>query len=92
LEEVPSALRTAVDLLGSRKRTEDVRRVIEDLCRWRACHLDEIAGWLGRNPEYLRQAYIAPMLREGVLVYTIPTVKYHPDQAYRAAETQPGPD
>jgi ATP-dependent DNA helicase RecG len=85
---LPEHILQALTDLGRHPKPEAIRKVILTMCRWRACRLEEMASWLNRDRTYIRMRYVAPMLREGILVYTIPTVKYHPEQAYVVPETE----
>jgi ATP-dependent DNA helicase RecG len=63
-----------------------VRGVILDLLRQRAWRLEELGQLLQRNPEYIRQTYVQPLLEAGRIHMTRPEVSNDPEQAYRAGE------
>lgn len=73
-----------IALLGARPQTHRVRTIIRRLCTLRPLRAIEIASLLGRTQGYVQQQYLRPMLRDGVLEYTIPDRPVHPKQAYRA--------
>ena len=45
---------------------------------------DELAHILQRNKKWVKRSYLSLMIRNGILVYTIPDRPRHPNQAYRA--------
>jgi len=66
------------------------RATILDLCRAQYLSLRELSGLLGRGPETLRDGFISPMVKEGVLELRYPDKPSRRDQAYRtrsAAQT-----
>jgi hypothetical protein len=65
-----------------------VRSTILALCRGRFLTLKELAGLLERNPEGLRNRYMAPMVQERLLERRFPASPNHEQQAYRAILTQ----
>jgi ATP-dependent DNA helicase RecG len=81
---LPADLTEAVQSLGKRAPPEQVQQVIAQLCRWRALRAAELAIILGRDPRYLRQRYLGPMLKRGRLKRTFPDQPQHPAQAYEA--------
>lgn len=90
LATVPEYLRNRIPVLGSKPRREVLRVLIEDLCRWQALSARELATILnGREHKPLVRDYLTPMVEEGVLVYTIPSMEKHPDQRYTVPATAP---
>jgi len=75
-------------LAPGKDKPEKVRRTILDLCRLRPFGGAELAKLLKRQQKYLQEKYLGPMVREGLLQYTIPDVPSHERQAYRAASTK----
>ena len=61
------------------------RQTIAALCTSRFLTLKQLAELLGRNDEHLRNAYLAPMVSEGLLELRYPAATNRPDQAYTAA-------
>lgn len=84
LETIPGGLAARLGGLGRRSRTEEVRAVVLDLLRLRAWRLDELGTLLRRNPEYLRQNYVQPLVEAGQVAMTRPEVPNDPEQGYRA--------
>jgi ATP-dependent DNA helicase RecG len=89
IEDLPQPLRTRVRTASMRQRLDesDARRVIFGLCAWKGMSATELAGVLNKNKDYISQRYIAPMVAEGLLRYTIPEMPKHPEQRYVAGET-----
>lgn len=64
-----------------------MRSLIQKLCSGRFVQLRTLAEVLGRSPDFLRQAYLNPMVKERLLELRYPTTPNHQDQAYRTAGT-----
>lgn len=80
LATVPESLRNRIPVPGSKPRREVLRALIEDLCRWQPLSARELATILnGREHKPLVRDYLTPMVEEGVLAYTIPSMEKHPD-------------
>jgi ATP-dependent DNA helicase RecG len=62
-----------------------MRATILKLCKSDYRSLERLAVLLRRNRNNLRHSYLAPMVREGVLVLRYPHTPNRPDQSYRAA-------
>lgn len=75
-----------VGALGRRSPPDAVRGVILELLRQRDWRLEEMGQLLQRNPEYIRQTYVQPLLEAGRIHMTRPDVPNDPEQAYRAGE------
>ena len=89
LGELPEWLQREVQQLGQRSR--DTRRLNEalvHLCAQRSFTARELAVLTGRNPAYLQQSYLNPLLRENRLCYRYPEDPNRPDQAYMTPETR----
>jgi ATP-dependent DNA helicase RecG len=89
LHGLPTELDTAVRSLGQRATSEQIRLVIERLCRWRPQTSDQLAQLLGRNKHHLVTSILRPMVKDGRLSLTHPEAPAHPQQAYTARP--PGP-
>lgn len=72
--------------VGRRSPPDTVRGVVLDLLRQRAWRLEELGQLLQRNPEYVRQKYLQPLLEAAQIRMTRPEVPNDPEQAYRAVE------
>jgi ATP-dependent DNA helicase RecG len=71
---------------GRRSPPDAVRGVILALLRHRDWRLEELGQLLQRNPEYIRQTYVQPLLEAGRIHMTRPDVPNDPEQAYLAGE------
>lgn len=83
---LPPSLADIVKSLGQRSNPKEVRAVIAELCAWHPLRPVEIAAILNRNSDYVRNTYLTPMIRDGVLKYLHPDNPAHPQQAYVARQ------
>ena len=86
LNELPGPLAARVGALGQRHPPEDVRELVEALCRHRAWKAEELALLLSRNPKTISQNYLRPLLVQRRIVMTLPDTPNSPQQAYRSLE------
>ena len=86
LDSLPGSLAARLGALGKRHSPEEIRRLVVDLCRMQAWRAEELSLLLRRNPEVVRQSYLRPLMREGLLTMTNPLEPNDPQQAYRAVE------
>jgi ATP-dependent DNA helicase RecG len=89
LAGLPGELAARVGALGRRSPPDAVRDVVLDLLRQRPWRLEELGQLLQRNPEYVRQKYVQPLLEAARICMTRPEVPNDPEQAYCAAEARP---
>ena len=89
VQQLPGTLGMALGALGRRSRPDDVRHVILALLRHKTFKLAELGLLLDRNPEYVRQTYIQPLLEQGEIAMTRPDTPNDPEQAYIARESRP---
>ncbi len=82
-EALPSTLQAEIDELGERATSQEVQELIRTLCAWKALRPVEIAHLLGRNQRNIRDRFLTPMVRDGVLHYVFPSNPSHPRQAYK---------
>ena len=61
-----------------------MRKAIIDLCSGRYLTAEQLAGLLQRNSAGLRDRYLSPLVREGLLRLRYPGTTTRPDQAYTA--------
>ncbi|WP_332450101.1 ATP-binding protein [Methanoculleus sp.] len=80
---LPTKLAEAIRNLGQRSPPGQVQQVITELCSIRAYTADELAVLLRRNKKWVFRSYLSPLLRAGILEYTVPENPRHPLQAYR---------
>ncbi|BAH37221.1 MAG TPA: transcriptional regulator [Gemmatimonas aurantiaca] len=83
LAPVPGDVAALVGGLGERSRPQQVKTVIKELLTLRAWQIDELSTVLRRNPAYIREQYLQPMVQDGVIQMTHPNEPNHPAQAYR---------
>ena len=84
-EELPLAIRTAIDQLGPRPRRERLRPLIHAICdqgSWVTSA--ELAELLNFRQHNLTAGHLAPMVESGQLERRFPGQPNHPRQAYRA--------
>jgi predicted HTH transcriptional regulator len=76
----------AADIRTLKRRTAqpEMRSLIYRLCVWRPLTSEALAKLLQREQAYIVEQYLAPMVRDGELAYTIPGRPTAPRQAYRA--------
>ena len=90
LDTIPPALAARIPPAGSKPRREVLRALILDLCSWKALGARELAAILhGREHKPLVRDHLTPMVREGVLAYTIPEMEKHPGQRYTLPRRTP---
>lgn len=80
---LPARLAEAIRNLGQRSPPGQVQQVVTERCSIRAYTADELAVLLRRNKKWVFRSYLSPLLRAGILEYTIPENPRHPTQAYR---------
>lgn len=81
---LPVHLAEAVEKLGQRASFDEIAYLIRKLCAWRTLQVTDIAEILNRNPQYVQEKYLRPMIRGGELRYAYPDNPAHPHQAYKA--------
>ena len=86
LNELPGELAARVGGIGQRHQPDRVRNLVVDLCAHRYWRVDELALLLQRNPEFIRQSYLRPLLAQQRIAMTLPDTPNSPLQAYRIAQ------
>ena len=86
LDSLPGSLAARLGAIGKRHPPEEIRGLVVDLCTLREWRVEELSALLHRNPEVVRQSYLRPLMREGLLTMTNPLEPNDPQQAYRAVE------
>ena len=86
LNELPGELAARVGGIGQRHQPDRVRDLVVDLCAHRSWRVDELALLLQRNPEFIRQSYLRPLLAQQRIAMTLPDTPNSPLQAYRIAQ------
>jgi ATP-dependent DNA helicase RecG len=82
--ELPRELAAEISTLKRRTPQPEMRSLIYRLCVWRPLTSEALAKLLQREQAYIVEQYLAPMVRDGELAYTIPGRPTAPRQAYRA--------
>ena len=83
LATIPASIRSRLPAAGAKPRREVLRALILELCAMRSLSAREIAAALSRTEHKpLVRDYLSPMVREGLLAYTVPAMENHPDQRY----------
>lgn len=86
ITQLPTELEDLIKNLGKKSDQETMENVILQLCRWKPLTLDQISGYLSRDPKHLFRVYIKPLRESGKLQYTKPEMPNHPEQAYFSKE------
>ena len=86
LNELPGELAARVGGIDQRHQPDRVRDLVVDLCAHRSWRVDELALLLQRNPEFIRQSYLRPLLAQQRIAMTLPDTPNSPLQAYRIAQ------
>lgn len=66
-----------------RARPEETRDLILALCEKHFLTTEQFSKLLGRNPQGLRDRFLSPLLKEGLLEHRFPETPNHEQQAYR---------
>ena len=83
LATVPPGIRDRLPAAGAKPRREVLRALILELCALWALSARELAAALNRTEhKALVRDYLIPMVKEGVLAYTVPEMEKHPEQRY----------
>ena len=84
LADIPGETAARLGGLGRRSPPDEVRAVLLELLRKREWQLEELATLLQRNPEYIRQKFVQPLLQAGTISMTRSEEPNSPKQAYKA--------
>lgn len=76
--------------LGKRADPAEVRTMIVELCRHGPFSRELIAAIIKRDPAYVAQNYLSPLLKEGLLVLEYPHAPSHPEQRYLTLKKKDG--
>jgi ATP-dependent DNA helicase RecG len=71
---------------GSHLRRAETQSIILELCTGRYLTRHVLAQLVNRNPDALRNRFLVPMVREGLLQYRFPDEPNRPAQSYTTAE------
>lgn len=87
---LPEALRARLPGPATKPRKALMRALLTDLCAWQPLSARELADLLGRQDhKHLVRELLSPMVAEGLLAYTIPTMEKQPEQRYAASMKEP---
>lgn len=86
LLEIPPELKKELESLGKRVSQVKIKHLILKLCEIKPRKLSEIAFFLKRNANYVREVYLIPLIETGNLKYTFPHQPNHPQQAYKTRQ------
>jgi ATP-dependent DNA helicase RecG len=92
LERLPQGLRERIEGLPGKADRPTLQALTIALCSVRAQTPVELGVLLRRNPSYLKDTVLRPLVRERRLELVFPESKHHPRQAYRAAAQGDGRD
>jgi len=70
--------------IGKKTSAVTIKEVIRKLCSQHPLKSGEIAALIHRNPRYVRDKFLTPMVEAGDLELTFPNNPAHPLQAYKA--------
>jgi ATP-dependent DNA helicase RecG len=89
-EELSPELQAAIRTLKRRTPQPELRALIYRICSERPFGSESLARLLQREQAYIVEKYLAQMIRDGELEYTIPGKPNDPRQAYRAPAISSG--
>lgn len=84
LELLPCDLRNRIQKLGKRNPVSLIDGIIVELCSCLPLSKEELASILGIHEVYIKGHYLARLLKEGRIRFTIPEMRNHPNQKYTA--------
>ena len=82
-EQILHQIAASVQVESKKIPKAKMEQIILELCAIDWLTLRKLSYLLNRKPDYLRNHFITPMLKEGRLEPKIPEVANHPQQAYR---------
>lgn len=82
-ELIPPEISKILSALGGKSKPGAIVDAIVALLKWKDLSLSEIAGYVGRNQEYVRSNYMSDLLRGDLIQLTIPDKPTDPNQKYR---------
>ena len=91
LEHLPGGLehlRTTAESVRNAKKVSQttMQRTLVELCSRLPLTAEQLAGLVGRNINSLKNHYLKPLVKAGVLKLLIPDKPNHPNQAYTVGE------
>lgn len=87
---MPADLAQRLPQPGTRPSRAVLQQLVLDLCTWKPHSARELASLLGRRDhKHLVKELLSPMVAQGLLAFTIPTMEKHPEQRYTARVLAP---
>ena len=87
-EQIPEELLERINKIGKKLASNEMEKLILDLCSFQPFSLMELAAILQRNIVFLRNHYLKPLIKQSKLFYTIPEMLNHPNQKYTTKKKQ----
>jgi ATP-dependent DNA helicase RecG len=84
--QLPSHLQELVHSVGLRANNPNMRNIVLQLCAWKPLSANDIGAILKREPRYVVDRYLKPLIVAKLLEYTIPETPNHPHQAYKTIQ------
>jgi ATP-dependent DNA helicase RecG len=89
---LPADLAQRLPEPGTRPERATLQQLVLDLCTWKPHSARELASLLGRRDhKHLVKELLSPMVAQGLLAFTIPSMEKHPEQRYTARTPAPPP-
>ena len=82
IKEISPLLLEKIQNLGLRSPPSKVQQVIIELCQNRPMSIEELAQLLKRENKWIFRSYLKPLIKKGIIYYTIPENPNHPNQKY----------
>ena len=80
--DLPKELLEKCRSLKKWESSKKMQNLIIELCTFKPLSLADIASLTNRKPFSVRHLYLIPLIKRGMLFYTIPEMLNHPDQKY----------
>ena len=81
-----------IEKIGRRANNpETINNIILRLCKWKPLKKEEISLILNRDDKHIYRQHIKPLFEKKLLIFTIPDMPNHPDQAYKTNENLENP-
>ena len=83
LETLPENIKLEIKNLGKRVNdTENINKIILDICSIKPFKSTELATILGKREDYIKRKFLSEMIATKHLKYLHPEMLNHPEQAY----------
>ena len=92
LQNVPKDIMKDIEKIGKRvNNPEVINSIILRLCKWKPLKKEEISAILNRDDKHIYRQHIKPLFDNKLLIFTIPDMPKHPEQAYKTNENLENP-